>query len=149
MAYDELKLDNQLCFPLYAASRMVTRAYRPYLEPLGLTYPQYLVLMVLWEEEAITLGKISERLLLNTNTLTPLLKRMENQGLLIRRRKDDDGRQVLHDLTTKGRALEEEARSIPKALFEQAAGGELSAGELHQLQSLLMKLLNRLHGAEL
>ena len=102
MDYAQLKLENQICFPLYAASRLVTREYQPHLDKLGITYPQYLVLMVLWENNGLTVNDISEKLILNTNTLTPLLKRMEKQQLLSRRRDVADERKVLISLTEKG-----------------------------------------------
>lgn len=113
--YEQLKLDNQVCFKLYTASRLVTQAYRPLLEPLGLTYPQYLVLLVLWEQDNQLVGELSRRLMLDTNTLTPLLKRMENGELIVRTRGIADGRQTLVSLTKKGLHLEEAAKEIPSA----------------------------------
>ena len=91
--YNQLKLENQLCFRLYTASRLIVNAYRPYLDPLGITYPQYLVLMVLWEHDNLTIGEISEQIGLETNTLTPLLQRMEKQHLVVRTKGAVDGRQ--------------------------------------------------------
>ncbi|NJO70307.1 MAG: MarR family transcriptional regulator, partial [Bacteroidetes bacterium] len=81
MAFEQLKLENQLCFPVYAVSRLITREYQPYLNKLGITYPQYLVLLVLWEHSSMTVNEISQKLILNTNTITPLLKRMESLGI--------------------------------------------------------------------
>lgn len=114
--YEELKLDNQLCFRLYTASRLITQAYRPYLEPLGITYTQYLVLMVLWEKDNLLVSEISERLMLDTNTVTPLLQRMEHEDLLVRTRSVVDARQKLVSLTKKGRRLEEQAKEVPACM---------------------------------
>ena len=105
MDYEQLKLDNQLCFPLYAASRLLIRAYQPFLDKLKITYPQYLVLMVLWEHKELTVTEISKQLHLNTNTLTPLLKRMEKQQILERIRSKEDERVVKIRLTDKGTKL--------------------------------------------
>lgn len=104
-ANDQLKLDHQLCFALYAASNAMTRLYRDHLEPLGLTYPQYLVLLVLWEQDGLAVKQLGERLHLDSGTLTPMLKRMEQAGLLARSRNPDDERQVTISLTGQGQAL--------------------------------------------
>lgn len=114
--YEQLKLDNQVCFRLYTASRLVTQAYRPLLEPLGLTYPQYLVLLVLWEKDNLLVSELCHKLELDTNTVTPLLQRMEKAGLLIRTRGIADGRQTLVSLTKKGHHLEEQAKDIPSCM---------------------------------
>ena len=118
MAYEQLKLENQICFPVYAASRLITRAYQPLLEELGITYPQYLVLMVLWEEDGRTVNQIAETLILNTNTVTPLLKRLEKNGLLSRSRSERDERQVIVSLTDEGKRMEGRAADIPRRLVE-------------------------------
>ena len=110
---DAMKLSHQLCFPLYAAARSVTGLYGPYLKPLGLTYTQYLVLLVLWEEDGLTVGSIGQRLLLDNGTLSPLLKKLEQAGLLRRARSPQDDRVVLVTLTPRGKALQEQARDIP------------------------------------
>ena len=110
---DHLLLDQQLCFALYAASRSVTGLYRPLLEPLGLTYPQYLVMLVLWEQDRQTVSDIGERLSLDSATLTPLLKRLEGAGLVSRRRDPADERQVVIGLTDAGHALRDRAADIP------------------------------------
>lgn len=109
----QLKLDNQLCFRLYTASRLITQAYHPLLQEIGLTYPQYLVMMVLWEQDAQPVNDIAKRLYLETNTVTPLLKRMEAEGLVTRTKGKADARQVIVQLTGKGRALEEKAGCVP------------------------------------
>ena len=106
---DGLRLEEQLCFALYAASRAVTQTYQPYLAPLGLTYPQYLVMLVLWEQDGVTVKSIGEKLLLDSGTLTPLLKRLEAVDYVSRRRAAQDERQVLVYLTETGRALRQQA----------------------------------------
>ena len=117
--YDQLKLDNQLCFRLYTAARLTMQAYFPYFEPLGITYPQYLVLLVLWEQDKQPVNDIARRLHLETNTVTPLLQRMEKQGLLTRQRGKEDTRQRIVSLTAQGKALEEQAKNIPDCLVAQ------------------------------
>ena len=125
MAYEQLNLQNQICFRLYTVSRLVIQAYRPYLEPLGITYPRYLVLMLLWEHDHRLVGDIAKRLVLETNTVTPLIQRMEKEGIVVRERGTTDTRQRVVSLTEKGRQLEEEAKNIPvclsRALSEQGA----------------------------
>lgn len=111
-----LKLERQICFPLYAASRLVTRLYQPLLEPLGLTYPQYVVLMILWEDAPCAVSHVGARALLNTNTLTPLLKRLEQLKLVRRRRAAEDERVVRIELTEKGERLKSECACIPEQL---------------------------------
>ena len=113
---DPLRLERQLCFALYAASGLVTRAYRPLLEPLGLTYPQYLVMLVLWERAPRTVGELGAELDLDSGTLTPLLKRMEAAGLVARNRDPKDERRVQVTLTDHGRALHDRAAKIPETL---------------------------------
>lgn len=121
MAHKELLLDNQLCFRLYTASRLITQAYTPFLDQLGITYPQYLVLMVLWEKDAQPVNDIAKRLYLETNTVTPLLKRMEASGLVERLRDAGDGRKVVVRLTAAGKALEGRAASVPEGLAGKLA----------------------------
>ncbi len=115
---EALKLSNQLCFPIYAAANAIQKAYRPHLKPLGLTYPQYLVMLVLWERDGLSLGDIGRRLHLDSGTLTPLLKRLETAGLVTRRRAERDERVVLIGLTPAGRALKTQAEPIPFKLAE-------------------------------
>ncbi len=110
---DVLALDNQLCFPLYAAARLVVQAYRPFLQEVGLTYPQYLVLLALWEHDGLRVVDLGERLHLDSGTLTPLLQRLESLQHIVRRRRDDDGRAVETRLTDQGRALRARAEAIP------------------------------------
>ncbi len=132
-----LQLDNQLCFALYSSSLAMTKLYKPLLEPMGLTYPQYLALLVLWERDALTVSELGERLFLDSGTLTPLLKRMEAAGWLTRQRASDDERRVIVSLTTPGRALREQARAVPVQLA-QATG--CSAAELAELTQRLQQL---------
>ena len=106
MAYEQLKLSNQLCFRLYTASRLITQSYKPLLDKLGITYPQYLVLMVLWENDNQPVNEIAHRLKLETNTITPVLQRMEKQGIVVRTRGMVDSRQRIVSLTKEGRAME-------------------------------------------
>jgi DNA-binding MarR family transcriptional regulator len=113
---ESLRLDQQLCFALYSASRALTRAYAPLLEPLGLTYPQYLALLVLWEEDGISVKQLGDRLALDSATLTPLLKRLAERGIVERRRDEKDERVVRIHLTPNGRALRGKARRIPEGL---------------------------------
>lgn len=110
--HEELRLDNQVCFRLYTAARLITQAYTPLLNELGITYPQYLVLMVLWEQDAQPVNDIARRLLLETNTVTPLLQRMEKLGIVVRKRGKEDKRQQIVSLTEKGKAMEEQAYAI-------------------------------------
>jgi len=116
MENPQLQLSNQVCFPIYSASRLITKAYKPYLNKLGITYPQYLVLMVLWESDNVNINYISEKLRLDTNTLSPLLKRMEKLELLNRNRSQEDERSVLIKLTAKGKTMQTDAATIPEQL---------------------------------
>lgn len=133
-----LKLENQLCFPLYTASRLVVQAYTPLLKSLNLTYPQYLVLLILWEKDGISVGQITARLHLDTNTVTPLLKRMESEGWLFRERSKSDERKVEVRLTEKGREAEKKAVEIPNQLVQ---GLTCSSETLQELKTLLDKLI--------
>lgn len=110
---EQFKLDNQLCFRLYTASRLLTQAYHPLLSEYGLTYPQYLVLLVLWEADAQPVNDIAHKLYLETNTVTPLLQRMEKEGLLNRRRGDKDARQMIVSFTDRGLELQKELADVP------------------------------------
>jgi DNA-binding MarR family transcriptional regulator len=139
---DKLLLSNQICFLFYQIDREIISLYRPFLGKLGLTYPQYLVMLVLWEENNITVGHLVERLALDTGTLSPLLKRMENAGLLTRRRDGHDERVVRIMLTEKGIALKETAASVPEAL---ASCLELSYEEYLKLKKDMTALLEKIH----
>jgi len=136
-----LKLDRQLCFALYSASLAMTKFYKPLLDPLGLTYPQYLAMLVLWEGDGITVSQLGERLALDSGTLTPLLKRLEAQGLVRRLRDAADERRVLLQLTPAGRALKTRALAVPETIA-CAAGGELD--ELAALTARLKALRSQI-----
>ena len=140
-----LRLDDQVCFALYAAHRAVTALYRPLLEPLGLTYPQYLVMLALWEEEddgqGVRVSRLSERLHLETGTLTPLLKRMESHGFVERVRSREDERVVMVCLTRTGRALRADAADIPRQMLCRSG---LTAKQASQLRDNLKRMLSKL-----
>ncbi|WP_372773445.1 MarR family winged helix-turn-helix transcriptional regulator [Mangrovibacterium sp.] len=138
---EQLKLDNQLCFPFYSLSRLIVRKYQPYLDELEITYPQYLVLLVLWESDAMPVNDIAKRLILQTNTVTPLLKRMESQGIVVRDKSEDDERKVIVKLTEKGKKMELVAAEIPAKM---AGGMNMSADELKNLHSTLYRLIDQL-----
>ena len=132
MKYDyseTMKLDNQLCFPLYAAARNVTGLYTPHLRPLGLTYTQYITLLVLWEKDSISVSEIGNRLMLDNGTLSPMLKKMEQAGYIVRERSKDDDRVVIISLTQKGRDLKEEAKEMVKNLLEGLSIKDLNIDE--------------------
>ena len=132
-----LQLSNQICFPLYSVSRLITKAYKPYLEQMEITYPQYLVLMVLWEKDGVCINEISEKLLLNTNTLSPLLKRMENSNLLKRNRSCEDERSVIIELTEKGENLKKQAAPVPDELIKILITENIQLDEVIQLKGML------------
>ncbi|WP_312067141.1 MarR family transcriptional regulator [Empedobacter sp.] len=137
---DTLELDNQFCFPIYALSKKIINMYSLYLDPLDITYPQYLVLMVLWKEEQQTVGQLGEKLFLDSGTLTPLLKRMEQKEMVVRSRNIEDERIVVISLTKKGSALKEKAKDIPEKLLESMA---ISVDELKQLKKIANTILNK------
>lgn len=142
--YDQLKLENQLCFRLYTVSRLVIQAYRPYFESLGITYPQYLVLMILWEHDNLPVGEITSRLMLETNTVTPLLQRMERDGLLVRTRSVVDSRQRIVSLTKKGFKLQESVKDIPTCVGQQLADNMPTVDELVHLSATLDHIIKSL-----
>jgi len=144
MEFEQLKLENQLCFPVYAASRLIIREYQPYMDNLGITYPQYLVLMVLWEKDNISVNEISQKLILNTNTVTPLLKRMEAQGFIKRQRSGSDERKVIVKLTGKGKLMQKKAAYIPESLASGLVSDTMNIEELGDLKDSLCKLINYL-----
>ena len=139
--HDPLLLDNQLCFALYSSSHLLTKVYKPLLKELGLTYPQYLAMLALWEEDGVTVGALGERLFLDSGTLTPLLKRLEAAKLVKRERSGEDERQVFIHLTEKGRALKRAAATIP-ARAASATGMGLM--ELIKLRNKLGQLREHL-----
>ncbi|WP_373802426.1 MarR family winged helix-turn-helix transcriptional regulator [Bacteroides heparinolyticus] len=140
MKYDELKLSNQLCFPIYAASRDIIQNYGKYLDDLDITYPQYLVLMVLWEEDFLPVNAIGKRLLLDSGTLTPLLKRMEAKELITRHRCKQDERIVRISLTEKGKELKAKSNKIPTLMAKEYT---LTPEEAETLKKLIYKLINK------
>ncbi len=138
---DPLLLDNQLCSALYAAAHRMTKSYRPLLERLGLTYPQYLVLLVLWEQDGVTVSEIGRRLRLDSGTLTPVLKRLESAGFLLRTRRQSDEREVEIALTPEGAALRADAVSVRESVMCQL---ELSEPEIRALRKDLSLVIDRL-----
>ena len=138
-----LRLDNQLCFALYSASLAMTKLYKPLLDALGITYPQYLVLLVLWERDGITVSELGERLSLDSGTLTPLLKRLETAGLVSRLRDTQDERRVLVRLSAAGRELKERAARIPGCVLQAS---QCSVAEAMALTHQIQTLRNRLTG---
>jgi len=141
-ANDWLALDRQLCFALYSASLAMTKVYKPLLEPLGLTYPQYLVMLVLWESDGQTVSQLGQRLTLDSGTLTPLLKRLEALGFVQRRRDAGDERRVLVHLTPQGRALRNQAAGVPPQLLQAS---RCSVDELAALTQRLQALRQHLN----
>lgn len=135
--FDPLKLENQICFPLYVAAKEVVKRYRPLLDPLGLTYTQYIAMMVMWEHKSVTVGKLCELLCLDTGTLTPMLKKMEAAGLVERRRSKDDERSVIVSITETGEALRAKASEVPARMAQCVS---LSAEEAKELLELLNKI---------
>jgi DNA-binding MarR family transcriptional regulator len=140
--YDALKLENQLCFPLYACSREVIRRYKPFLDEIDLTYTQYITMMVLWERRSVTAKELGGCLFLDSGTLTPLLKKLEAKGLVTRHRSEEDERSLVVSITQEGMDLRERARSIPEQMGRCV---KLEAEEAQTLYRLLYKLLE---GAE-
>ena len=136
-----LLLDHQLCFAVYSTAHAFNRVYKPLLDRLGLTYPQYLVMLVLWERDDVAVKEIGERLFLDSGTLTPLLKRLEAAGLIRRTRSKDDERQVLIALTLQGQALRDKAKTLPQAILAASA---CSVGELTAVKNELTALRDRL-----
>lgn len=139
--YDMLKLENQLCFPLYACSKEIVRRYKPFLDPLDLTYTQYIAMMVLWEKKSVTVKELGEKLYLDSGTMTPVLKKLESKGYITRERSGKDERSVIVTITESGEKLKESAADVPAKL-----GGcvNLSPEEAGQLYGLLYKLLNEI-----
>lgn len=144
-ALRKLGLDDHLCFAIYSAGIAINRAYKPLLDSLGITYPQYLVLQTLWEKDGLTVGAIGERLDLESATITPIAKKLEAAGLVRRERNPNDERQVLVNLTAQGRAFREKSTCIPKELLERSA---LSVDQLRDLNAKVRELRDALAGGE-
>ena len=138
--YEQLLLENQLCFPMYACGRKIVTAYNPYLKPLGLTYTQYIVFMVLWEKESVNVGQLGSILHLDAGTLTPLLKTLEKEGYVTRERSKEDERVTIVTITQKGNDLKEKCKDIPLALARE--GSPLNAAEAKELYRLLYLFLD-------
>ena len=136
---DALKLENQLCFPLYVCAKEVVRRYRPLLEPLGLTYTQYIAMMAFWEHKTLTVGRLGELLHLDSGTLTPVLKKMEKAGWIRRERSRSDERQTIVTITSEGETLRERAAEVPQQMMQCV---RLDGDEAMQLYTLLYKLIN-------
>lgn len=134
-----LFLPEQVCFPLYASSRMITRLYQPLLEALELTYPQYLVLLVLWQHKKLSVTELGSKLFLNTNTLTPLIRKMKEKKLLTKQRSNKDERTVYIALTSKGQQLEEEAKDVPKELIKSL---HMSSEDLENIRAIMWRFLD-------
>lgn len=139
---DPLRLDNQICFAVYSAAHAFNRVYKPLLDRLGLTYPQYLVMLVLWERDDVPVKDIGERLFLDSGTLTPLLKRLEAAHLVKRTRSSEDERQVLIALTAQGHALKDKARAVPQSIL---AASDCSVSELVAMKDEIVALRDRLN----
>ncbi len=137
--FDCLKLENQLCFPLYACSREIIRKYQPFLDEINLTYTQYITMMVLWETNEINVKALGEKLFLDSGTLTPLLKKLENKGYIQRKRSISDERNLIISITEKGKKLKEKAKSIPKKISTCI---ELNKEDATKLYEILYKILN-------
>lgn len=139
--YEALKLENQICFPLYAASREVIKQYRPYLDELDLTYTQYIAMMVFWEEKKLSVKELGKKLFLDSGTLTPVLKSLETKGYVLRSRSKEDERVLDVEITEKGEQLKEHAVSVPQSVAECV---KLDSEEAMQLYGLLYKVLGEL-----
>ena len=148
MVKEEFKLDNQLCFRLYSASRLLTQAYHPLLSEQGLTYPQYLVLLVLWEKDAQPVNDIAKRLLLETNTVTPLLQRMEKEGILTRAKGNKDARQMIVSLTRKGKELQNKLADVPFAVGKAVLCESVTPETAPDLFRMLDDIISHLKGAQ-
>lgn len=136
-----LKLENQICFPLYAIAKEITGLYRPFLDELDITYPQYLVMMVLWENDGLPVTHIGEKLLLDSGTLTPLLKRLEGKGFISRKRKKEDERVVQVFLTEAGKTLKDKACGVPDKIMEKI---NVQAEDLIELKNSINKILSKI-----
>ena len=140
--YDSLKLGNQICFPLYAAAKEITRKYKPYLDKLDLTYTQYICMMVMWEHQSLNVKQLGEYLYLDSGTLTPILKKLEEKGYVERKKKDSDERNLIITVTDKGMDLRDQALSVPQSMGSCIS---ISSEEAELLYKVLYKILNNLN----
>ena len=140
-SFDPLKLENQLCFPLYACAKEIVKAYKPYLDELNLTYTQYITMMVMWEHRKLRVKEVGEYLYLDSSTLTPLLKRLEEKGYISRRRSTEDERDLIVSITEAGTALREKALTVPRSL---AVCVDLELEKAQKLYGILYELLGKL-----
>ena len=143
--FDPLKLENQICFPLYACAKEIVKAYKPYLDELDLTYTQYITMMVMWEHKELQVKEIGRYLYLDSSTLTPLLKRLEEKGYVTRRRSTEDERDLIISITDAGKALREKALTVPQRL---AACVNLEPEKAQLLYGILYELLGKLEGKD-
>jgi DNA-binding MarR family transcriptional regulator len=143
--YNSLKLENQLCFPLYACSKEIIRNYKPFLDKIDLTYTQYITMMVLWEKKSINVKDLGEQLYLDSGTLTPLLKKMESKGYITRNRSDKDERNLIIKVTDKGMELRDEALDVPKEMKKCI---RLTSEEASFLYKILYKMINKIEGED-
>lgn len=139
--YDALKLERQICFPLYACSKEIVRKYKPFLDELSLTYTQYIAMMVMWEEKQINVKNLGKKLYLDSGTLTPLLKKLESKGYITRKRAKEDERNLLVTITPEGEKLKERAKDIPN---QMGACINIASEEMKQLYTLLYKVLDQI-----
>lgn len=139
--FDSLKIENQLCFPLYACAKEVVRKYKPYLDEIDLTYTQYITMMIMWDKKEINVKSLGECLYLDSGTLTPLLKKLEQKGFITRKRSADDERNLIVSITDKGEALKEKAVEIPMAVSDCF---DLTKDEIAQLYKILYKILGEI-----
>ncbi len=137
--FDSLKLENQLCFPLYACSKELVKHYTPFLNKLDLTYTQYITMMVMWEREQVTVKELGEIIYLDSGTLTPLLKKLENKGYVTRERNPQDERELLVSLSENGRALKKQATNVPLEVSKCVGLSQQEAGEMYQLLYKMLK----------
>jgi len=144
---EQFKLENQLCFRLYTASRLVTQSYHPLLSVHGLTYPQYIVLLVLWEKDAQPVNDVAKRLVLETNTVTPLLKRMEAEGLLVRRKGTEDARQIIVSLTRKGKELQDKLDAVPLTIASSVICKSITQQTVPALFEMLDEIIEKFQAA--
>jgi len=139
--FKQLQLDNQICFPLYVIAKEITGLYRPFLDEIDITYPQYLVMMVLWENDGLTVSHIGDKLFLDSGTLTPLLKRLEVKGFIVRKRKKEDERVVEIFLTENGKQLQQKACEIPGKIQQKL---DIQPEDLVELKNTIQKILNKI-----